>query len=78
MSSPAPVARIAPVLTRPAAPSDVESSDNDITATKVNKGGKKAAEPVEEVDDDDDDDDDDEEVGEDEYATALRTPRRMR
>ncbi|KAJ4371841.1 hypothetical protein N0V86_008395 [Didymella sp. IMI 355093] len=49
----------------PPALSDVESSsDNELPATKVTKGGKKAAEPVDAEEDEDEDEDD---VGEDEY-----------
>jgi hypothetical protein len=68
VSSPDAIARVAPVLTRSAALSDVESSsDNGVPATKVTKGGKKAAEPVDAGTDAEEEEDDDD-VGEDECA----------
>ncbi|KAJ4400366.1 hypothetical protein N0V91_008722 [Didymella pomorum] len=50
----------------PPALSDVESSDNEMPATKVTKGGKKAAGPVEE--EEEEEEEDEEEGGEDEYV----------
>jgi hypothetical protein len=76
VSTPDPSARIAPVLTRPAALSDVESSDNEMPATKVTKGGKKAAGPVEE--EEEEEEEDEEEGGEDECANVYTASRRGR
>ena len=65
MSTPVAIASIAPALTRLAAAlSDVESSDNEIPATKVTKkAAKKPVKPVEPEEDEGEDD-----IGEDEYA----------
>ncbi|KAF3036529.1 hypothetical protein E8E11_004770 [Didymella keratinophila] len=49
----------------PPALSDVESSDSEMPATKMTKGGKAKAEPTKE---EEDEDEDEEEAGEDEYV----------